>query len=119
MVVPPRFAAAYAAGALLLVASAPMMTDAGAATDDGHPNKGSPEAPEQAKLPTLTHVVRPDWFNVLDYGAVGDGVTDDWLAINDTITAATKGIGVNRTAGVGHIVKGLGDSCTIPPRQAE
>jgi hypothetical protein len=120
MVVAPRFAAAYAAGALLLAASAPM-TDADAATDDGHPNNGSPEAPEKAKLPTLTHVVRPDWFNVLDYGAVGDGVTDDWLAINDTITAATKGIGVNRTAGVGHIVKGLGDSCTIylPGKQSD
>lgn len=32
--------------------------------------------------------VPPDWYNVMDYGAVGDGTTDDTAAINAAIAAA-------------------------------
>lgn len=75
--------------------------------------KGNPSAVAKLNIPVLTHTIRQDWFNVLDYGAVGDGVADDWLAINSTIWAAVKGHNVNRTAGTGHILPGLGRSCTV------
>ena len=39
-------------------------------------------------------------INVLDYGAVGDGVTDDMQAIMDAINAAAPGQAVYFPAGV-------------------
>jgi hypothetical protein len=88
-------------------ASPPLAAAASAA------EKPNPAAVAKLNIPTLTHTSRPDWFNVMDYGATGDGVADDWLAINATIWAAVKGHNVNRTAGTGHLLPGLGHSCTV------
>ena len=106
----------------MLVTACVVGAEGAGGSGGSHPGKvADPSGASKATLPTLTHTIRPDWFNVLDYGAVGDGVADDWLAINNTITAATKGYGVNRTAGEGHLLPGLGDSCTIylPGKQSD
>lgn len=63
------------------------------------------------------------WYNIIDYGGVGDGITDDTTAINDTISAipASGGVlysppGYNFLSTGGHTlnkpitVKGMGNA---------
>jgi hypothetical protein len=59
------------------------------------------------------HPTPPGWFNVYDYGAKGDGTTDDTAAINATIAAAKilpsggESIGSNASGGVVYFPHGI------------
>ena len=51
------------------------------------------------------------WYNVKDYGAVGDGTTDDTNAINSAVTAA----GINGTVYFPPGTFLIGSSTATPP----
>jgi len=55
------------------------------------------------------------FINVKDFGAVGDGVTDDWAAINSAITAGAGGITVYFPKGIYRVSRMLApaDSCSL------
>lgn len=58
-----------------------------------------------------------DWLNVLDYGAVGDGVTDDAAAIQSALNAAVFGQTVYLPASKSgaQTTFALGSTITVPP----
>jgi hypothetical protein len=55
------------------------------------------------------------WYNVRDYGAAGDGATDDQSAINDAIAAlVTAGSGVLYFPAGNYLTSGALDPITVP-----
>ncbi|MHB9025186.1 MAG: glycosyl hydrolase family 28-related protein [Armatimonadota bacterium] len=66
------------------------------------------EAPTpEPQLPTLNWEERSDWTNVQDYGAVGDGVTDDTEAIQDAFDTVATGVTIYFPPGTYRITQTL------------
>jgi len=55
-------------------------------------------------MPTLTNPPSAGWLNVMDYGAVGNGTTDDTAAINSAIAACVSGGTVIVPAGTYRVI---------------